>query len=153
PAKNPTAHAAGNNAKGSTAKGKRRFDILSLVTAVVALLVSGLSLVLTYWSGSDTSQVEQIKTENEAFNGLSDLQNEFPLMTHLFVYTPEQYDLHSQQIREITSSETSVERAKLLLQEQAVANSIFTAFEGTFFYWQFANKGFLYGDRKESLQR
>jgi hypothetical protein len=115
--------------------GKKQIDWPSLITSTVALVVSCLSLFVAYQSANDTSQVAAIQTEYALFGSFATLQHEHPLMTHLFAYTPEQYRNTTKQITAVAKSLKDEEKAKFLLEEQGIANSIFTSFEETYYFW------------------
>jgi hypothetical protein len=119
-------------------------EFSSGITAIVALAISGISLYFSYNSGTDTAHVEALKTEYSLFVDLSRAQYEHPTMSHLFAFTPEQYNITSQRVAEFSSSLQKSDRLKLLLEEQGIANYLFTLFEETYFYWKHAQEN---GDR------
>jgi hypothetical protein len=127
--------ASGNARKGATGERDKNTDWLTLITSMVALVVSGLSLYVAYQSANDTSQVAAIQAEYALFGGFATLQYEHPLMTHLFAYTPEQYDNATKQVMAAAKPLPDEEKRKYLLEEQGIANSIFTSFEETYYFW------------------
>jgi hypothetical protein len=119
-------------------------EFSSGIIAIIALAISGISLYFSYNSGSDSAHVEALKTEYSLFVDLSRTQYEHPTMSHLFAFTPEQYSIASQKVADFSGSLQKSDRLKLLLEEQGVANYIFTLFEETYFYWNHAKEN---GDR------
>lgn len=111
--------------------GKRKFPA-QMILPVVAL---GLSLVSFYMSQSAQKEVgliDAIKTQYGLYDAMARLQLEYPLMEHLFVKNGEAYDNAKDTIRAATSSLSGPERAKLRLQERALAHSIFSSYQETY---------------------
>ena len=103
-----------------------------MILPVVAL---GLSLVSFYMSQSaqkEVGRVDAVKTQYGLYDSMARLQLEYPLMEHLFTTNGEAYDTVGKTIRTAASSLSVPERARLQLQERALAHSIFTAYEETY---------------------
>jgi hypothetical protein len=110
-------------------------EMATIAVSVLALLVSTASFVSSSSTNSDVAASDAIKSEYVVFFDLAKLQLERPLTGHLFALTKEAYVLASSKVKEATSKVGSAERTAAVLQEQAVANYIFTAYELTYFQW------------------
>jgi len=60
---------------------------------VIALALSLFSFYTSEVAQRDVARVEVIKTEYGLFHDLSALQLQYPLMSHLFTFTNQSYDL------------------------------------------------------------
>lgn len=109
---------------------------LGSVLPLVALSMSLFSLYTSELARRDVQRVDVIKTEYGLFHDLAQLQLQYPLMEHLLASNGEAYDGSVQEIKAASSSLSDPERAKLLLQERAVAHDIFTTYEETFYLWK-----------------
>lgn len=78
--------------------------------------------------------------EYDLFNNLAKAQLDRPLMTHLFAVIGEEYDSSSSQVATAALSLSPEAKATLLLEERAMAHSIFTMFEETFYYHEHAQQ-------------
>ena len=58
------------------------------------------------------------------------------MMEHLLSSSGEAYDLNVAAVKAASDSIPELERAKLRLQERAVAHYIFTTYEESFYLWQ-----------------
>jgi hypothetical protein len=107
-------------------------------------LAFGLSLFSLYFSHSaqnSVAQIDAVKTQYGLFNDMSHMMTEHPMMVHLFAVTPREYEEQVKVIKAATSSLKPEERAKLLLQERAIAHYIFTVYAETHLLWQQAAEG------------
>jgi len=106
------------------------------ILPVVALGMSLFSLYTSELARKDVARIDVIKTEYGLFHELAQLQLQYPLMEHLFTASEEAYDSNVARIKVASSSASDQERAKLLLQERALAHYIFTTYEEAFYLWQ-----------------
>jgi hypothetical protein len=116
--------------------GKRHIFALGAILPVVALCMSLFSLYTSEVARRDVERIDVIKTEYGLYHELAQLQLQYPLMEHLLTATGEAYDSNVAKIKTASSAASDQERAKLLLQERAVAHYIFTTYEETFILWQ-----------------
>lgn len=116
----------------------RRLDYFGISMSLLAFVVSGISLYVSYVTGNDVANVDAIKTEYALFSDFAKLQYEHPLMSHLFAFTPEQYRSTAGKIAEVAATLDQAKRTSYRLEEQGIANFIFTSFEETFYYWTHA---------------
>src|SRR5262245_65370419 len=99
---------------------------------VLTLAALGLSILSFYMSEKaqrDVANIEMIRTEYELFHNLSALWVEHPTMAHLFAVTNEAYDEKVEIIKSMHANLQDDERAKLLLEEGAIAHHLFTTYE------------------------
>jgi hypothetical protein len=120
--------------------GKKRFS-LSSVLPIVAMSLSIFSLYESELARKEVARMDVIKTDYGLFHNLAQLQIQYPLMAHLFAVTGEAYDSNVEKIKAASSSASSEERSKLLLQERALAHYIFTTYEEAFYLWKQAEGG------------
>jgi len=120
----------------SRSPGKRWSFGIGSMLPVVALCLSLVSLYTSERARRDVERVDVIKTDYGFYHDLAQLQLQYPLTEHLFTVTGETYDSNVARIKTASSSANDQDRAKLLLQERAVAHSIFTTYEETFLLWQ-----------------
>lgn len=106
------------------------------ILPVVALFLSIFSFYTSEKAQRDVARVDVIKTEYGLFHDLAQLQLEYPMMEHLLASSGEAYDSTVAGVKAASASVPEVERAKLRLQERAVAHYIFTTYEETFYLWQ-----------------
>jgi len=107
-------------------------------------LAFGLSLFSLYLSHSaqdGVARIEAVKTEYGLYNDMSHVMAQYPMMIHLFAVTLQEYEQQVKVIKTATSSLKGDERAKLMLQERAIAHYIFTAYAETYLLWQQAAEG------------
>ena len=125
---------------------------LGRVLPVASLLLALVSFYLSASAQKEVARLDTIKTTYTLFADLGRVQLEHPLMAHLFAVTGESYDTSVAEVRAATSTASDQERARLRLQERALAHHIFTAYEETYFLWREAKDGergrrdILYGD-------
>jgi hypothetical protein len=105
------------------------------VLSVVALLLSLFSFYTSEMARRDVERIDVIKTEYGLYHDLAQLQVQYPNMGHLLTSNGEAYDSNVTGIKSSSSAVSGDERARLLLQERAVANYIFTSYEETFYIW------------------
>jgi len=121
-----------------------------MVLPVVALLLSLFSLFSSEMARKDAERVDVIKSEYGLYHDLAQLQVQYPNLEHLLTLTSEAYDSTVNGIRTASSSLSEQERARLLLQERALAHYIFTTYEETFYVWKEAEGK---DSRRASLSR
>src|SRR5262249_7781388 len=92
----------------------------------LAFALSLFSLYLSHSAQDSVARVDAVKTQYGLFNDMSHMMTEHPMMVHLFAVTPREYEEQVKVIKAATSSLKSEDRAKLLLQERAIAHYIFT---------------------------
>jgi hypothetical protein len=109
---------------------------LGTALPVIALLLSLWSFYTSEQARKDVAQVDVIKTEYGLFHQLAQLQLQFPMMEHLLTATEQAYDSNVATIKIASASVSPEDRAKLLLQERAIAHFVFTTYEETFYLWQ-----------------
>jgi hypothetical protein len=119
---------------------KRKLQVSSLLP-IVAFGLSVFSLYVSESARKDVARLEEIKTEYGLFHDLAQMQLQHPSMAHLFAPTNEIYDLNVAGIKASLVSVSEQERARMLLEERAVAHYLFTTFEEAFFLWQQAAAG------------
>jgi hypothetical protein len=122
-------------------QAKLRKIVLDNILAFVALALSVFSLFVSHAAEQDVSRIEAVKTEYGLFHDLALQQLEHPEMAHLFANTGETYDARVAAIRATIPHISAEDRAKLLLQERALAHYIFTSYEETFYLWKQASQG------------
>jgi hypothetical protein len=109
---------------------------LGSVLSVLSLALALISFFLSEAAQKDVARLETIKTTYGLFTDLARVQLEHPLMAHLFALTGESYDANVAEVRTATSTASDPERARLRLQERALAHHIFTAYEETYYLWR-----------------
>ncbi len=117
------------------AKKKWAFGVGSILP-VVALFLSMFSFYTSEKAQRDVARVDVIKTEYGLFHDLAQIQLQYPMMEHLLSSSGEAYDLNVAAVKAASASIPELERAKLRLQERAVAHYIFTTYEESFYLWQ-----------------
>jgi len=121
--------------ESASAKKTNFFRIGSLLP-VVALLLSLFSFYTSEMARRDVARIDVIKTEYGLFHQLAQLQLQFPMMEHLFAVSGETYELAVASISAADAGASEQDRAKLQLQERALAHFIFTTYEEAFYLWQ-----------------
>jgi len=109
------------------------------IGSILPIAAFGLSLFSLYTSElarRDVARIDVIKTEYGFFHELAQVQLQVPLMEHLFATSGQRYEASLVTIEAASSSLSDQERAKLLLQERAVAHYIFTTYEEAYGLWQ-----------------
>ena len=119
---------------------------IGTVLPLAAFALSLFSLYTSELARRDVARVDVIKTEYGLFHELAQIQLQVPLMEHLFATSGQRYDASLATIRAATASLSEPERARLLLQERAVAHYIFTTHEESYGLWQQA----LAGDKRRA---
>lgn len=84
--------------------------------------------------------VDSLKTEYGLYQQQVALQHDNPLLSYLFTSRSEDYFHTRAKIRDMINKLSPKELITLTLQERAVVNSIYTAYEGTFYQWQAASQ-------------
>jgi hypothetical protein len=123
---------------------KKKFPVSSILP-VVALGLSLISFYVSERASRDVARLDVIKTEYGLFHELAQIQLQYPLNAHLFTATNQTYDLNVAQIKSSLADLKEEERARLLLQERAVAHYFFTTYEEAYYLWRQAVDG---GDRQ-----
>lgn len=113
------------------ADGKRKFPA-QMILPVVALGLSVVSFYMSQSAQKEVGRLDAVKTQYGLYDSMARLQLDYPLMEHLFATNGQAYDAVCTTIRTAMSSLSGPERAKLQLQERALAHSIFTAYEETY---------------------
>lgn len=134
----------------SIARASRRFtaalgslglkDLVSLGLSVVALLLSIYSVQASNRAARDASRLDTVKTQYSLFRDLAAVQLQHPLMSHMFSTDDRNYDFNVTRIASSGAAKDAAQKAKLLLEEEGVANYIFTTYEETYQYWDRARK-------------
>jgi len=124
--------------KGS-ASPKKKFAVSSLLP-VVALSLSLISFYVSARTSKDVARLDVIKTEYGLFHELAQIQLQYPLNAHLFTVTNQTYDLSVAQIKSSLADLKEQERARLLLQERAVAHYFFTTYDEAYYLWKQASE-------------
>ena len=120
-------------------EGLGRFkDFLSPLLSIFAIALSSYSLYTSERTHQDVARADAIKTEYALFDNLAGAQLEHPLMAHLFAVTGKAYDARSEQIAATVSGLDNAAKAKLLLEERAMAHLIFTTYEESYYNWEHA---------------
>jgi hypothetical protein len=127
---------------------KLKLIIVDVLLPLVAVVLSLVALFISQAAQDDVARVEAVKTQYGMYDDLARLQLDNPLMTHLFANKPSAYKSQIVPIKNGTSSAASADRARLMLQERAVAHYIFTDYEETYFLFQQAAGG---EERRRSL--
>lgn len=115
-------------------------DLFTVLLSVTALGVSYISYRNSEHTSLDVAGADAIKTEYQIFKDLARAQLEHPHLVHLFAVTVDGYRSLSSQVGAGVSSLDAGAKRKLLLQERAMADYIFTAFEETYYHWDHARK-------------
>jgi hypothetical protein len=115
---------------------EKTFNLISLFLSAAALLVSCYSLYTSNRTYQDGARVQALKTEYEIFKGLTQAELDYPLLSHLFTITKKAYDSRSVQVAAAASLLSKEDKAKLLLQERAIAHHIFNMYEETYYNWE-----------------
>jgi hypothetical protein len=123
---------------------KNRFQVSSLLP-IVAMCMSVFSLYVSEMVRRDVARMDVIKTAYGLFHDLAQIQLQYPLTAHLFTATNQTYDLNVVQIKASLADLSQQERARMLLQERAVAHYFFTTYEEAYYLWMQATNG---GDRR-----
>lgn len=125
--------------------------LISPLLSVIALTLSCYSLYNSDRTHQDVARSDAIKTEHDLFNNLAKAKMDYPLMTHLFATSSEDYDSSVSQVAAAAFLLDPPARAKLVLEEKGMAHFIFTAFEETYYNWEHAE---MVGDKaRASLLR
>jgi len=124
--------------------GKWRPQISSLLP-IVSLCLSLFSVYISELVRKDVARLDVIKTEYGLYHDLAQLQLQYPSMAHLFTVTNEAYDSTVGRIKTSLGTTTAQDRAKMVLQERALAHYMFTTYEEAFYLWQQALQG---GDQR-----
>ncbi|WP_431263712.1 hypothetical protein ACQ859_27880 [Roseateles chitinivorans] len=120
----------------------------SIVLEVVALVVSAIALVfavMTYLRepgrDSDKVTVDLIRQVYSDFISITEQRAAHPLQSHLFE-VPDNYEASAAQVRLAVGAVrgNKAEVSRLLLEERAVADRIFTMFEQAFYQWSNAKE-------------
>lgn len=106
------------------------------ILAIFALVVSVLSFSYSQQTQRNTAQVEAFKRSFDDVYAVQKLEVEHPYLSHLFAAAD--YDAVSKDLKSATMQQTAKERAKLLLQERAMADNIFALYEHAFGQWMMA---------------
>lgn len=112
----------------------------STAFSILALVMSGGSLYLSYYAGVDSAHIEALKTEHGLFTDLAKTQYDHPAMSHLFAFTSEQYTITTRQVAALSQALPAPDKLKYQLEEQGIAHYIFTLLEETYFYWVHAKE-------------
>jgi len=133
---------------------KRRSTFSKLYEAYGANLLSASAIIISLYTLYDSNNtqiylaaVDSLKTEYSLYQQQVALQHDNPLLTYLFTSISEDYFNTRAKIRDAISKFSTKELITLSLQERAVVNSIYTAYEGTFYQWQVASQA----DEKQTL--
>jgi hypothetical protein len=113
---------------------------LGSVLSVASLILALFSLYRSSAAEKEVARLDTIKTTYGLFTDLARVQLEHPLMVHLFATTGEIYDGSYDEIRAATWTVPEQERARLRLQERALAHHIFTVYEETYYLWREARE-------------
>src|SRR5262245_35291485 len=114
---------------------------LGSVLSVISLALALISFYLSSQAEKEVARLDTIKTTYALFSDLARVQLEHPLMAHIFALTGESYDASVAEVRTATSTASEAERARLRLQERALAHHIFTTYEETHSLWREAKAG------------
>jgi hypothetical protein len=114
---------------------------LGSLLPVASMVLALISFYLSISAQKEVARLETIKTTYSLFTDMSRVQLEHPLMAHLFAVTGQDYDANVRDVREATAAVPGPERARLRLQERALAHHIFTAYEETYYLWREAKEG------------
>ncbi len=109
---------------------------LGSALSVTSLILALVSFYLSAAAGKEVARLDTIKTTYGLFTDLGRVQLEHPLMAHLFALTGQSYDANAAEVRTATSTLSDPERARLRLQERALAHHIFTVYEETYYLWR-----------------
>src|SRR5271169_602534 len=98
-----------------------------------AALLSVFALILSLYNLYDTKRTQDLVARTEALNteygiytDLVKLEHDNPFLAHLFSQSPSTYFFTTMRIRAALKDITPKDRAKLLLEERAIAHYIFT---------------------------
>jgi len=108
--------------------------------AIAAFAVSLISLSNSKHTQAFVARKEALNLEFELYRQLATMEHDNPLLSHLFAVSPAGYLGRRKLIETGIAGMPASERAKLLLQERAIALYIFTAYEETYFHWDSAVK-------------
>ena len=114
---------------------------VDILLPVAAFVISIISIFVAQAAQDDVARVEAVKTESGLYGDLARAQLDNPMLSHLFSVSGQSYDSQLKIVRIASSSMSDSEKAKLLLQERAMAHFIFTDYEETFYLRQQAQDG------------
>jgi hypothetical protein len=127
----------GDSKGGDVARAAKHWKFeFSSVLPIIALGLSIVSFFYSQKASNDVARIDVIKTEYGLFHDLAQLQLQNPSMAHLFAQTNEIYDDNVARIKATLTSVTDQDRAKMLLQERAVAHFLFTTYEEVYLLWK-----------------
>jgi hypothetical protein len=127
----------------STARREALGKLKDLVTPMLSIIAIGLSSYSLYVSErthQDVARSDAIKTQRELSNNLARAELDNPLLSHLFAVTGDAYDERSARVAKAVAKLDPDAKAKLLLQETAMAHYIFASYEETYLIWEHAQQ-------------
>jgi len=114
-------------------------DTASLILSVSALAVSLITISHESLEHSDSLTSDVIRNAYSDFLTLCDLRAQYPKQSHIFE-TPENYEWNKALVVQATATELAnpEERARLQLEEAALAQRTLAMFEHSYYQWQHA---------------
>jgi hypothetical protein len=119
--------------------------IFAAIQQYGAAFLSVFALILSLYNLYDSKRTQDLVARTQALNteygiytDLTKLEHDNPFLSHLFSQSPSSYFFTTTRIRAALKDLSPGDRAKLLLEERAIAHYIFTVYEETYYQWQSA---------------
>ena len=115
-------------------KKENRLVSISTILSSFAILLSCISLYLSYENYVDSTNITAIKTKYDELLYLRKLSIDYEEISHLLVL-PGKYESTARIVANATNGIDEKERSRFLLKESSVANYLFGIFELTFYQY------------------
>lgn len=112
-------------------------DALSIATPIIALTISLISLTISARVNRKTAMINSMRAEYADLYEITKLGINNPEQAHLFA-NPDDYQKVRRRVQQMNHQLTPELRQRLLMQERALANMIFTSFAETVDHYNLA---------------